>query len=188
VVSAAVRERSGQERAATPHRRRSLMMHRRLWMRKRTPDMRVRGSGGFTLLELLMVVIIIGILAAVGLPQYLKATEKARAAEALMILGAIRAAEIRYRAQSSTNAYTTLDTDLDVDFPRVGGVITLKYWTVTTPLTATGTGTGAVGMAVMSRKEGNFVTQTIGITFGSGAVCGTFDPYHGATDVPCTAN
>ena len=37
---------------------------------------------GFTLLELIMVIVIIGVLAALAVPQYSKMVEKARAASA----------------------------------------------------------------------------------------------------------
>lgn len=51
---------------------------------------------GFTLLELLIVVIIVGILASLAIPRYIKATESAKAAEAYNNLSAIRQAEWVY--------------------------------------------------------------------------------------------
>ncbi|MFH0839147.1 MAG: prepilin-type N-terminal cleavage/methylation domain-containing protein, partial [Candidatus Omnitrophota bacterium] len=56
------------------------------------PEM-VVSKRGFTLLEVLMVVIIIGVLATLAIPQYTKTVEKARAAEAYSNLGTIRKAE-----------------------------------------------------------------------------------------------
>ncbi|MGB2578268.1 type II secretion system protein G [Elusimicrobium simillimum] len=75
---------------------------------------------GFTLIELLVVVLIIGILAAIALPQYQKAVEKARVAEAYTNLAAIHASMQRYYLEHG--AWPASIGDLDIDLPgTVGG-------------------------------------------------------------------
>lgn len=51
---------------------------------------------GFTLIEMLVVVLIIGVLAAVAVPQYESAIEKSRVAEALVVMKSLVDAEQRY--------------------------------------------------------------------------------------------
>ena len=70
---------------------------------------------GFTLIELLVVVLIIGILAAIAIPQYEKAVEKARAAEAIVILRKIAEANQRYFL--ANGEYTWSLANLDIEIP-----------------------------------------------------------------------
>jgi prepilin-type N-terminal cleavage/methylation domain-containing protein len=61
-----------------------------------------KNQGGFTLVELMIVVIIVGILAAVAIPMYQGATERAKASEAVAALGTIRGAMRVYYAEHGT--------------------------------------------------------------------------------------
>jgi type IV pilus assembly protein PilA len=51
-------------------------------LRKRQQQRKGRGQQGFTLVELMIVIVIVGILAAVALPNFMNQTDKAKATEA----------------------------------------------------------------------------------------------------------
>ena len=79
---------------------------------------------GFSLVELSVVVIIIGVLAAFGVPRMLKSVERSKAAEAFKYLASVRAAQERHQAREGT--YTADLTALDVEQTDDGlGVRTL---------------------------------------------------------------
>ncbi len=68
--------------------------------------------GGFTLIELLVVVLIIGILAAMALPEYSKAVERSRMAEAVTLMDSVVKSQRRKYMQ--TNRYAEDFRGLDV--------------------------------------------------------------------------
>lgn len=72
----------------------------------------VVGCTGFTLMELLVVVLIIGILATVALPQYQMAVEKSRVAEARSMIQSIAQAREVYRL--ANGEFPTSFRDIDI--------------------------------------------------------------------------
>lgn len=63
-------------------------------------------TSGFTMIELIMVVTIVGALASIAIPEYANLVEKARAVEALDYISAIKKAEMAY---ASVHGHCTAD-------------------------------------------------------------------------------
>lgn len=87
---------------------------------------------GFTLIELMVAVVVIGILAAVAYPAYTSAIARSRRADAVAVLTAVVQAQERYR--SNRNTYTDSLTDLKVS----DSAITKHYSVKITDVNASG--------------------------------------------------
>ncbi|MBU1061847.1 MAG: prepilin-type N-terminal cleavage/methylation domain-containing protein [Candidatus Omnitrophica bacterium] len=106
---------------------------------------------GFTILELLIVVLIIGILAAVGIPQLAESLEKSKTADAKSGLYQIYRAEEEYAANRYGVYTNSVDDLFDV-------ALTERYWifTIDTPTSVSFT-------AIATRTGGAYSGQTISI-------------------------
>lgn len=77
---------------------------------------RTAARSAFTLVELMIAVAIIGVLAVLAIMGFRKYLNAAHSSEAINIIGAIKAAQESYRAE--TLSYLNVSTTLDTFYPR----------------------------------------------------------------------
>lgn len=168
-------------------------------------------KGGFTLIELMIVVAIIGILAAIAIPNFLKFQLKAKSTEGKTNLAAIRTAEEGYMSEfgqyvvaavaptalpgNSKAVFPAVNTTTPSGFDTIGwrpeGNVYFQYAVVvpgTTGFTAT----------AVANIDGDTTNQTWGYVKGDGgavapcAITGVYNPSTSAKDLmdtvgPCDA-
>ncbi len=85
--------------------------------------MGLKNRGGFTLVELMIVVIVVGVLAAVAIPMYQVMPKRSRGTEAAAALGLVRSSMRIYYAEHGTFANASFTDGAQVTTGEILGVI-----------------------------------------------------------------
>jgi prepilin-type N-terminal cleavage/methylation domain-containing protein len=116
---------------------------------------------GFTLVELLMVVIIIGILVTLAVPSYYKSIERAKGSKAKASLRTITNAQVQYRALHDTYCDSAAIASLaDVDLPTELQSLADGDWTYACVAGTTGDITSSVSTSA-TRNLGPYIGQIV---------------------------
>jgi type IV pilus assembly protein PilA len=112
----------------------------------------IKDKKGFTLIELMIVVAIIGILAAIAIPNFLRYQAKSKQSEAKVLLDGLFTSEVAYFAEQNVYAQSTDN----MGWTPAGLV---KYYT--TRSIAVGTGTAASFTAIAQGNIDNDATVDV---------------------------
>ena len=113
-----------------------------------------RNEKGFTLIELMIVVVIIGILAALAIPRFMRATTKSKQSEAKQVLKQIYTMQHAYRQEYNTYALNG---------------------TTASAVAAQQTAFGRIGVDIMSTARYTYTLVAAAATFTATATSGVLD-------------
>jgi prepilin-type N-terminal cleavage/methylation domain-containing protein len=123
-------------------------------------------KAGFSLVELTIVVIILGVLATFAVPRFMRVVERTKASESFAYLAEIQSAQARYNAENGEYAQATTDLDIELLAPNhftVGAFSSADWeteWGVT--LTRNGASSGYGAYTVEFNQDGfDTVNSTI---------------------------
>jgi type IV pilus assembly protein PilE len=134
---------------------------------------------GFTLIEVLVTLIIIGILAAMALPSFEASIRKGRRSDAFTSLSAVQQAQERWRGNNAnyTSDFSAAPTGLGISSTTASG-----YYTITaTAVSATGyTGLATAVSGTSQASDDNCKVMGVrmnggNVVYGSGAASIDFD-------------
>ena len=132
---------------------------------KKEKKMRIKNNkSGFTLLEIIIVIIIVGVLASLALPRFFSTVEFARSTEALNQLGVVRESVARnYLVNNGTYTFATMAV-LDVEDPSTAPGTHFTY-----SISGT-TATGYTLQATRNLVDGGVATDWIRLIQTGGGV------------------
>jgi len=122
-----------------------------------------REGAGFTLIELIVAVVLIGILASIAVPRFVRVVEKGRSAEARNVLGMIRDAETAYYLEF--DRFTTNVTAIGVAVPAAcNASYYFRYNVAVVGATFTATASRCTGGAAAGRPPDSPLAYNLTLT------------------------